>query len=229
MIKLIGPYFAKLQGQLFSIPGNRSELKVFETEVGVKYKNGAFNSAHFDRYVIRKISLTSLSVSFSSLLLPPDLLRNQNTLCGVRLPHSPHFHLMAAIESSKSIRESEYLQRCQRGTIDARLPAKRNLNSLVRRYHIQRAELCETGTSTISVIQVSWHGEPVYVIADGKHRAALAACLNRPESICLQLLSADFAQDAFFQTVYSFVLNLDAHDYSINQQMIRTILGEHQP
>ncbi|NIM96334.1 MAG: hypothetical protein GTO18_21765 [Anaerolineales bacterium] len=201
-------------------------LTVFETEVGVKYRFGRFDSNKFVDYVIQEVPFQSLGISFSDLVLPPDLLRDRYTLCGMALPLSPHFQLMEEIDTGTLAMGSEYMSRCKMGTLDARLPSNPRMTDLTQQYWRQKKEMIQHETVTISVIKVSLGSRQKYVIADGKHRAAMVAYFDRPEYLHLRLLSNAFTQDPFFQHVYSYTLGLDSHEYSINQDVIRAILDE---
>jgi len=205
---------------------SRKRLVVFETGVGVKYRFGRFDSSRFSEYVIQEVPFTSTGLHFSELVIPLDLLRNRYTSCGRALLQSAHFRLMEEIENGTLTPDSEYISRCKLGTLDARLPFSPELEYLTRRYQLQKEELLQGKTVTIFVIQASLRDKPTYIIADGKHRAALVAYLDRPELLRIRLLSNAFAQDPFFQQVYSYTLGLDPREYSINQEMIKVILNE---
>lgn len=201
-------------------------LSVFETGVGVKYRFGRFDSNQFSDFVIQEVSFKSLDLRFSELVMPPDLLRDSYTLCGMALPLSPHFQLMEEIDTGTLEMGSEYIARRKMGTLDAQLPFNPDTGDLIRQYWRRKKELIRRKTVTISVIKVSLEGEEKYVIADGKHRGATVAYLDCPEYLYLRVLSKAFTQDPFFQHVYSFTLGLDSHEYSINQDLIRVILDE---
>lgn len=203
-----------------------SKLVVFETEIGVKYRFGCFDSDRFSEYVIRELPFTSAGLCLSDLVMPLDLLRNRYTLCGTALPQSAHFRLMEEIENGTLTSDSEYVSRCKMGTLDARLPSNLEPEFLIRQYQLRKEKLVRNGVTTISVIKVSLKGKPTYIIADGKHRAALVAYLGRLDSLRIRLLSNKFAQEPFFQQVFSYALSLGSGEYSINQEMIRAILNE---
>lgn len=210
-----------IAGALRTLP-----LSVFETEVGVKYRFGRFNSARYVDYVIQEIPFSSSGLRFSDLVFPPDLLRDRYTLCGIGVPQSPHFGLMEDIEKGTPGDECAYMSRRKNGTLDARLPAEGGFGYITQRYWLRKRELLLNGAGQISVIRVSVRDEPKYVIEDGKHRAAMAAYLGRPDCLHLRLLSNAFTQDPFFQQVFSYTLGLDSGEYSINQEVIRAILDE---
>ena len=223
---LITRYLVRLRRCSSFLLERRSKIFVFETESGVKYELGGFDSDHFGDYAIGEVTFASTGYPWSALVMTPDLLRDRYTLCGRGLPQSPHFRLMEEIESGTLGPDSEYVSRCRTGTLDGRLPFEPNLDHLIQTCRYRKEELSDNTVFTISAIRVAPRGKPKYVIVNGKHRAALVAYLDRPESLHIQLLSNGFAQHPFFQRVYSRTLRLDPRDYSVNQQMIRAIQNE---
>ncbi len=200
--------------------------KVFETDVGVKYKYINFNSNHFAKYTIGKPFSLPSYMSFSDFVMPPDLLRNEHTFCGQSILKSPHFHLMKTLAENKQIEHTAYVLKAQNGMLDARLPNNCNVDFLKKRY-LQRIENLQIeGFLTVFVIEIPSKKRNTYVIADGKHRLALLACLNYPQLLRIQLLSNKFTEEPFFQKIYSYMLNLNSEHYSINQKMIKAILYE---
>ena len=201
-------------------------LSVFETDAGVKYEFGRFDSNHFSRFLIREESFPSVVQSFSELVVNPDLLRNRYALCGTAITETPYFQLMADIDTGVLTPDSDYVRRAGNGTLDHRLPYSYDLDFLHHQYRLRCQELTERGEFTISVIRVSLQNRQRYVILDGKHKAAMAAYLHRPESLRLRFLSNGFSRDTFFRRVYAYTLARDPDEYSINQTMIRAILNE---
>lgn len=215
----------KIQQHLFK---QSSKLQVFETSVGVKYKNGWYDSNRFDDYTVDEIPFLSSGCSFDNLLLPPDLLRNEHTSCGKSILQSPHYSLMSAIESHSSLHDCDYIKRASAGTLDGRLPSNPSLKLLVDYYQTRKTELTLSNTFVVMVLSLANtnYGGSNYMLVDGKHRAVLAAYLDKPHLLCLRLVSAKFAEDPFFQSIYSYVLQMDTKLYSVNQKMIRAILNE---
>jgi hypothetical protein len=200
----------------------------FETEVGVKCRLGRFNSERFRDYVEYESPFLSISCDFADLLMPADFLRDRFTLCGMSLPESPYVRLMEEIASGALAADSEYVSRCRAGTLDSRQPFSPSLEGLQDCYRLRVRELSENRPFYVYVRRVLWRGETAYVIADGKHRAALAASLNRPECLRLRFVSGDALREPFFQQTYAHVLSLDPLEYSINQQMIKAIQDEYE-
>ena len=200
------------------------KLAVYETSVGLKYRGAHFDSRLFAEHVVDALPLSDCPGGLSRLLMPPDLLRNQFTMCGTPVTESPHFGLMQAIESGTLTESVDYVRRMRKGMLDARPPAETPLERLAGSYQQRKDGLAASHVFEIFVIRMTWRGEPSYVIADGKHRAAVAAALNRPESLFLHVISRDFAERPFFQFVYGRVLDTKSPDYTINQDMIKEIV-----
>lgn len=221
-------YMVELVERSFPKRLTSDNLTVFETSVGVKYQNGRFDSSRFDEYVTHDIPYESAEIRFADLVLPPDLLRNRYTLCGKSILDSPHYHLIDAIARGRLTSEHEYLTRVMMGTLDARLPKKTTVEFLLHKFQARQAELLRGDTVTIYVIKMTFQDRPVYVIADGKHRAAMVAYFNFPELLHLRVISGDFAKEPFFSNVYSYTLNMNQTEYSINQEMIKACQNEPQ-
>jgi hypothetical protein len=173
--------------------------------------------------VIQEIPFTATNLDFSSLVMPPDLLRNRYTLCGNMVLQSPHYRLIEELAHGTLTFDSEYITRATLGTLDARVPGKPALEYLASKHQLRREELFSDKRIEIFVTEVVIKEKRVYVIADGKHRAALVAYYNRPESLHLRVISNEFCQDPFFRSVYGFMLSKDPQGYSINQEMIKAL------
>jgi hypothetical protein len=199
-------------------------LLLFETSVGVKYKNSRCRSDYFGRYSPERLDFLTANLTWADLVLPPDLLKNPFTSCGKSVLESPHYELMAAL--GRGAAPLAYMERVRAGTLDGRLPGSASAAFVKRQYQSRLEEVTRNGTVTVWVTPVRWRDECRYMIVDGKHRAALLAQLNRPESLTLQVVTNGFAQDPFFESIYSYVLKLDSPDYSINQEMIQAIRDE---
>lgn len=195
-------------------------MRVFETEVGVKYQLGRFDSIRFRDHVVEEISFGATDLASSDLLLGPDYLRNCHTLCGRTILRSPHYALIAEIEEGRLTATSEYMQRCRTGTIDARAGHHPTLKFLMQKHRLRKDELFADQRMEIYVSVVTFRGKPVYVIADGKHRAALAAYYNRMESVHLRVISNEVFQVPFFRRMDIFTLTCSSQEYSVNQEMI---------
>lgn len=198
----------------------------FQTGVGVKCRLGRFDSRRLDDFVEAECPFESTKLKFSDLLMPADLLRNRYTICGVSLMQSPHYRLMEDISSGNLTSESEYVRRCRLGAVDSRPAYNPILTSLVEKYERRLREFRSNQVFEVYVRSVIWRGDWVLVIADGKHRAALAAFLHRADLVRLRYLSKSFLEEPFFRQVHSHVMRLSPSEYSINQEMIRSSLVE---
>lgn len=223
-LHLVARGYAQQCRRLWSRSAGWRELLLFETRVGVKYKNSDFRSDYFGRYSPQTVDFSAAHLSWDDLLLPPDLLKNPFTNCGKTVLASPHFELMVALQRGAA--PLAYMKRVRAGTLDGRLPGYADAAFLKRQYQKRLAALARNGRVSVWVTPIVWRGQPKYMIVDGKHRAALVAQLNRPEALRLQVITHGFAQDPFFQTIYSFVQSLKPDDYSINQEMIQAVLYE---
>ena len=200
--------------------------RLFQTAVGVKYRSIGFDSKRFEEYVIRDMPFAASGISFSDLLMPPDLLRNRYTVCGQSVFQSPHYHLIEQIVAGKLKPDSDYLNRRRTGTLDARLPADLPLEFLMRKYQLRWADMDRGAAVSIFAVEAKVMNKTAYIIVDGKHRAALIAVYQRPESLLLRVISSQFVRDPFFHKVYSYMLKMDPAEFSINQGMIRVLRNE---
>lgn len=196
---------------------------VFETHVGVKYIYGLVNSVEFDEYVIREEPFATSSITFSDLIFPPDLLCNYYTLCGTVLDQSPHFRLMDAYFSGRELADTDYMFRCHKGTLDVRLPIYPQMGQLMQKMQLRREEILKGLQAPIYLMNIRWQDRSMYIVLDGKHRAAMATYLNHPGYLCVRTVSNAFVQHPYFHKNYSYVLRLNSQKYSINQEMIAAI------
>lgn len=110
------------------------------------------------------------------LFLGIDYLKDRYTLLGCNILDSPHYALMQALFSGKSIINTDYIKREKTGTLDARFLNRRIDAKYYINCFIQRKNIIEKGDNTpIYVFKVNDR----YIIKDGKHRAALCALLNK--------------------------------------------------
>lgn len=201
----------------------QKDLLVFESEVGIKYRYGRFNSHQFSEYVLQDLPFSQANITFADLVMPPDLLRNQHTHCSKPILQSPHYQLIKELAQETLTPNSVYITLAASGTLDARLPQSAKLSYLYNTFQTRQTELWQGKTLVIYVTPIILHEKLVYVIADGKHRAALCAYYKRPESLFLRVISNEFVKDPFFNEVYSYTLKMTPTEYSINQEMIKMI------
>lgn len=200
-------------------------LQVYETSVGLKYRNGSFGG-HFTDWVVEEKTLKELDESLDSFFLPPDLLLDEYTLCGRPITESPHVGLMRWLDEGMIEDKPEYIRRQRCGTLDARPQADRSPQVLMRSFRRRVEQLRGGGQFSIYAIHITTRGQQQYVIGDGKHRAALAYHLGRTDQLQVNLISPQFSNDPFFRKVYSAVLKRSSRRYSINQEWIKSILNE---
>lgn len=205
-------------------PQERGEFEVFETEFGIKYVNGTFSSNQFNTYPIcKKVQLNDLSDPVSSLVCPPDLLKDPYTWSGVSILKSPHYELMEEMKTKRLSSSNKYLFHSSQGTLDARQPDQLRMRRVRKKYFHRKKEL-ENGTQfVIKVLELSQAGVSKNVLIDGKHRLALALSTGMTQNIVLHFLPNTFAYDPFFKQIFSKVLDMPFDQYSKNQQIIREI------
>ena len=202
---------------------NASWLNTFETNVGMKYRFGGFDSGKFNQFVEEEFSFESSGLSLHDFVLPPDLLRDKYTSCGHIITESVHLELMKDLAQNELTRDSNYISRARNGTLDARMPFECKLEFLRGTFGARVKALQEGELFTIYVLRVLFREKCQYVIADGKHRTALVAYFQKPQALRIRLISSSFAQELFFRKIYSHVLRLNPTEYSINQEMIKAI------
>jgi len=200
-------------------------LIIFKTPVGIKYKFSYFRSEQLSRYIEDEFAFTEAELTFADLLLSPDLLKNDYTLCGQAITTSPHYRLMEEIGAGTLTLKSDYAQRQQTGTLDARQPHPADLTNLSQKYAAQKEKLIQNGIINICAVPVNLH-KTQYVILDGKHRAALVAQLHQPHALRISRLSKAFVREAFFHQLYAYTLRQTPSVYSSNQNLIRAIYNE---
>lgn len=198
--------------------------KFYETKVGIKYTNSGYASNSFSNYVISRIALTESNFSLSSLAMPPDALKNTYTWSGKPVTESPHYQLMHELSTGTLTASSTYIQHCLTGTLDARRPFQPTPEQLYRIFALRMEELILNKFFDIFVYQKGDRRK--IVIVDGKHRAALAAYLGKPHILRLNFISSEPFRHPFFTDFYSRILNASPKEYSVNQDLIRTMFSE---
>ena len=157
------------------------------TKVGVKSLNQLMKNQEY--YIINQKNIEA-----GELFLGLDGLKDHYTLMDCCLLDSPHYKLMKAIRSENPIKETEYCKRTVQGTLDSRRAIElsdRYLKMMLDKYVARNQEI-QLGTyKPVQVYQL----ENRYYIADGKHRAALCAVLNK--EIKCDVISSDYLKDSF--------------------------------
>lgn len=162
--------------------------RLYESNVGVKYVMPIFNPT------INGVSDVFL-LQPNELFLDFDALKDKYTLCDVAVSESPHLGFLQCLNKGGNIKETEYIKRFEKGTIDIRVP-----------YHVTSRDLWifkNTFDSRKKEVE-SGQYEPVvvyllggkYYIADGKHRAAMCALLKQPVK-CV-LINNSYLEDSFY-------------------------------
>lgn len=165
---------------------------LYETKVGVKNLYSIFDP------VFQTEDENVIYVRASELYLDFDALRDKYTLCDVPLGKSPHLDFLKKIDAGIDIRETDYIRRVERGTIDMRPPRFVNNNMLTffKAKFKERKEEVSTGNYRPVSIYVM-NGK--YYIADGKHRAAMCALLG-VDVKCI-IIGNRYLEDSFYQWV----------------------------
>jgi hypothetical protein len=206
------------------VPG---EPWLVQTGAGIKYIGRGFDSRHFDRYVVRTVERVPDAFSWDDLLISPDLLRDPFTHTGKPITRSPHFRLMQEIRDGRLGPDSEYIGLCAAGTLDARRGFAADPTALTRQFHGRAKELAARGEAAIHVFGPRQHeGREVYVIADGKHRAAQAALSMDTACLRLQVLADEVLAHPVFRKAYGAVMAGEASSFSINQKMVKLLRYE---
>jgi hypothetical protein len=206
------------------VPG---EPWLVRTAVGIKYIGRGFDSRQFARYVVRTLAPAPGSFSWDDLRLSPDLLRDEFTHCGAPITQSPHLRFMREVRDGRADADSEYVRLCASGTLDARRGFAADPAVLVRQFHARADELAGRREADVHVFTPrKYEGREVYVIADGKHRAALAALSGDVSRLRLHVVSDEVLAHDFFRRIYGAVMVASEKSYSVNQQMVKLLRHE---
>jgi hypothetical protein len=196
------------------------------TPVGIKYVGRGFDSGQFERYAPRTTAPPD-SFSWDDLLLPPDLLRDEFTHCGEPITHSPHFRLMQEMREGRPDAGSEYIRLCASGTLDARRAFAVDVAALSREFRAREEAFAARGETDVYVFGARRRGgRDVYVIADGKHRAAQAALSGDLRALRLRVVSDDVLAHPFFRKIYDAVMAGSDESFSANRRMVRLLRHE---
>jgi hypothetical protein len=205
------------------VPG---EPWLVETRVGIKYVGRGFDSREFARFVVHTVAPAPESFSWDDLLLPPDLLRDEFTHCGQSITRSPHIGFMREIQDGRAGGGSEYVRLCAKGTLDARRAFALDAAAFARVFRARCDELAARGVVHVHVFGARRLRErEVYVIADGKHRAAQAALGGDVRCLRLHVVADDVLAQPFFRKIYGAVLSAGA-SYSVNRDMVKLLRHE---
>lgn len=166
---------------------------LYSTRTGIKSINQLMQS----RVLMEK---NPFFLDASDLYLGFDALKDEYTLVGTGIVESPHYGLMEALASQSSIANTEYVLRYSKGSLDQRSAVyltKKAKNVIVATFKARYFEVQNGDYPAVQVYCVNGK----YYVADGKHRAALCAYLNKPIK-CVDI-GRDFLSDSFRLWIYS--------------------------
>ena len=166
---------------------------LYHTTKGVKYLNPLMRS-------MKLRASEPFDAEPDRLFLGFDGLDDRYTLVGIDVLHSPHYGLMEALENGKDPAETDYCKRYKNGTLDSRSPVpltKTVLDNFANMFPKRKKEILDGVCEPVQVYRI---GEKLY-LADGKHRAALCAFLQKPIP-CVEI-SPDYLNDSFRRWMYA--------------------------
>jgi len=147
----------------------------------------------------KNIISEQLELTPDKLLLGPDFLKDNYTHLNVPINESPHFYFMKDISESRNLSQSIYITKFYRGLLDWRhiQPIVLNYEGYIKKYKDSCVNI--RNNSYIPVLVYTVNG--VFYIADGKHRAALCAYLNK--NVLCKVIDAKSALGAIDKFVLS--------------------------
>lgn len=156
---------------------------IFETSVGVKSISG-----------IKALSpIPLVNETFESnaedLFLGIDYLKDEYTLLDRPLINSPHYLFMKALMEKADLSKTEYIQRLEKGTLDARVASKKH-TSFTYYEDMFDKRMSELKSDMLQPVYVYRIAGKTYLY-DGKHRAALCAITGKP-IVCLEVSNDKF-------------------------------------
>lgn len=167
--------------------------KIYENKVGIKMINSQLKNQK--QYIINEIKLDK-----EDLYLGFDALKDSYTLCGVAIKDSPHYNFINTIKNGENIKSTDYYIRYSKGVLDGR--KKKNIhNKDIKKfyefYNIRKKEIENEIYKPIQVYKIN----DKYYIADGKHRAAFCAVMNK--KIKCYEITDDFLKDSTRIWIYN--------------------------
>jgi hypothetical protein len=194
------------------------------TRAGIKYVGRGFHSSQFDKYVMRTLDGLPSEFAWDDLVLPPDLLRDEYTHAGEPITRSPHFRLMQELRDNVPGKASEYARLCRTGTLDARRGFAVDIDDLASKFRERAREVARNGEVDVRVFPPCRLADrDVYMIADGKHRAALAAVFGDTRPLRLSIISDDVLAHPFFRKIYDAVMAAPKKRFAVNQRMVEIL------
>lgn len=147
-------------------------FKVYRTKIGIKQLNMGLLTRS-GRYVGSEIELSA-----DQLFLGPDFMIDDYTLLDMPLTQSPHVQFMKDIENGKDPSMSLYFQLYRDGMLDWRYPQSPVCNRKIYEEKYAKSRLAVENHEYDRVIV--YKVDERYYVYDGKHRAAMCACLSKP-------------------------------------------------
>lgn len=194
------------------------------TRAGIKYVGRSFDSSQFQRYVMRTLDGLPSGFAWEDLVLPPDLLRDEYTHAGSPITHSPHFRLMQELRDNVPGKGAAYARLCRAGTLDARRGFDVDIDALSATFRDRAAAIARSGEIDVVVFPPRrLENRDVYVIADGKHRAALGAVIGDTRPLRLHIVSEDVLAHSFFRKTYDAVMSASKKRFAVNQRMVELL------
>ena len=163
-----------------------------ETKFGIKSINCILKNYNLQCSNIIYVDAEKLYLGF-------DALKDTYSLCGVNILNSPHYELMKTIEAGDDVSMSDYCKRCEKGALDGRSAIHMNryeIERLKEFYKQRKTSILENSIGPAQVYKINGQ----YYLADGKHRAALAASLGL-KIRCVEI-SSDFLKDSYRMWIY---------------------------
>ncbi len=183
----------------------------FCTRYGIKAINPQLTSDFFSISPIgEKIELSS-----NQLIFPFDGLKDSYSLLGTPLSDSPHIVFMERLYSNKDFAQSEYFNRCRKGTIDMRYSHCLNRKKTKKNFQKKLELVLSDNYPAVKVTKI----EEKYYVMDGKHTAALCHMLKKP--IKCVLIPHPYV-DSFFYVTYKMMLKSEKK-YSKGIHFLSTI------
>ena len=160
---------------------------LIETKVGIKPVNQILTSDYFNDLIIK----VSENIKIDQVVAPPDFLKDSHTTIGKKVADWPHYRLMECLDKGLPLDKCDYVKRCENGTLDFRKKEKVYEGWLNSNYEKRLKEISENKTFIIKVFNIY---DNIYMVADGKHRLAVA------EYFDYQNLRFEIIQNGLFDT-----------------------------
>jgi len=176
----------KAQGFLhYSNYGLDLLFKLFSTSytyfnnVGLKVFNSKLAKINIKNYSYQHLNI----LPNQQLFLLPDFLFDEYSLINKEIRQSPHYEFMACLIRNGDIKNSDYIQRAKKGTIDMR-PTINYKEVFYRTLFKKRIkEINNNETQPVLLTKIN----NLYYILDGKHKASLFKLLNKScPCICIE-------------------------------------------